>query len=60
MIFLIGVLVNGPSPKAKTAAQKPILATVRAKSSAEKFVRVPTKFAPGYSLLASSKVGPQR
>lgn len=36
--FLIGVLVNGPSPKAETAAQKPILATVRAKSSAEKFV----------------------
>jgi hypothetical protein len=38
MTFLIGVLANGPSPKAETAAQKPILATIRVKSSAEKFV----------------------
>jgi hypothetical protein len=38
MTLLIGVSVNAPSPRTNMAAQKPIFATVLAKSSGEKFV----------------------
>ena len=44
MTFRIGVLANGPSPKAAIAAQKAIFANILAKHSAEKLVCIPTKF----------------
>src|SRR5579863_3596182 len=59
MIFLMAVFVNAPIPTVATAAQKPIFANMRAKSSAEKLMCMPKKSCPGYSLLASAKVGPQ-
>src|ERR1035441_2257303 len=58
MTFLMGVLVNAPIPTVETAAQKPIFASMRTNSSAEKLMCIPKKSCPGYSLLASAKVGP--
>src|SRR3954449_7178069 len=59
MTFLMGVFVNAPIPTVATAAQKPILASIRTKSSAEKLMCMPKNSCPGNSLLASAKVGPQ-